>query len=148
MVTPSPGYLTPMAPMGAIDYYFTNRDAFRTETTYRTDLSVNYARRVRAHVIRPELFFHGEILNIFNQFQLCGCGGSAFTNGGTTDLTTIGQAIRTSRTSRSGLQSFNPFEVLPVQGTHWDVTPEFGTALSHLAYTTPRLFRFSVGVRF
>jgi hypothetical protein len=145
MVSPNPGYLTPMAPMNGIDYYYTGRDAFRTETTYRTDLSINYARRVRA---QAELFFHGEILNVFNQFQLCGCGGSSFTNGGTTDLTTIGQAIRTSRTPRSGLQAFNPFEVLPVQGTHWDVTPEFGTALNHLAYTTPRLFRFSVGLRF
>jgi hypothetical protein len=24
----------------------------------------------------------------------------------------------------------------------------FGTAINHLAYTTPRLFRFSVGIRF
>ena len=148
LVHTSPKYLSPMAPLGAIDYYFTNRDAFRTETTYRTDLSINYARRLRAQGTQPELFFHGEILNVFNQFQLCGCGGSAFANGGTTDLTTIGQAIRTSRTPRSGLQFFNPFEVLPVQGTHWDTTPDFGQALTHLAYTTPRLFRFSVGIRF
>ena len=148
LVQPNPEYLTPMAPLGAIDYYFTSRDAFRTETTYRTDLSINYARRVGARTTQPEVFFHAEILNIFNQFQVCGCGGSAFTNGGTTDLTTIGQAIRTSRTSRSGLQPFNPFEVVPVQGTHWDVTPDFGKALSHFAYTMPRLFRFSAGVRF
>lgn len=148
LVLPSPGYLTPMAPLGAIDYYFTNRDAFRTETTYRTDLSINYGRRIGARATQPELFFHAEILNVFNQFDLCGCGGSAFANGGTTDLTTIGQAIRTARTPHSGLQSFNPFQAVPVQGTHWDVTPEFGTALNHLAYTTPRLFRFSAGVRF
>jgi hypothetical protein len=145
-------YLTPQAPLGATDYYFTPRDAFRTETTYRTDLSINYARRVRASGMQPELFFHGEVLNVFNQFQLCGCGASAFSNGGATDLTTIGQAVRTSRTANSGLQAFNPFTTVPVKGTHWDfgTTPgaEFGSALSPFAYTTPRLYRLSVGVRF
>lgn len=144
----NPGYRTPLAPNNSADYYFTARDAFRTETTYRTDLSVNYAFRLHAAGAQPDLFFHGEILNIFNQAALCGCGGTAFNNGGTTDLATIGQAIRTGRTPNSGLQTFNPFTVTPVKGTHWDVTPQFGTPLSHLAYTTPRLFRFSVGVRF
>jgi TonB dependent receptor len=143
----NPGYVTPLAPLTSADYYFTARDAFRTETTYRTDLSLNYAFRIHASGTQPDLFFHGEVLNVFNQSHLCGCGGSAFTNGGTTDLTTIGQAIRTGRTAAS-LATFNPFTTAPVKGMNWDVTPAFGTALSHLAYTTPRLFRFSVGVRF
>jgi hypothetical protein len=147
VTVPEPGYLTPQAPNMTVDYYYTARDAFRTETTYRTDLSVNYARRLSAGGVQPELFFHGEVLNVFNQFQICGCGGSAFNNGGTTDVTTIGQAIRTAPRTQ-GLQTFNPFETTPVKGTHWDLTPEFGTALNHLAYTTPRLYRFSVGVRF
>ena len=84
----NPGYVTPGAPNGTIDYYFTARDAFRTATTYRTDLSINYGRRLRAGDAQPELFFHGEVLNIFNQFQLCGCGGSAFSNGGSVDIST------------------------------------------------------------
>ena len=84
----NPGYVTPGAPNGTIDYYFTARDAFRTATTYRTDLSINYGRRLRAGGAQPELFFHGEVLNIFNQFQLCGCGGSAFSNGGSVDIST------------------------------------------------------------
>ena len=45
--------------------------------------------------MQPELFFHGEVLNVFNQFQLCGCGDTVFNNGGVTDLTTIGQSVRT-----------------------------------------------------
>ena len=66
-----------------MDYYFTARDAFRTEATYRTDLSVNYSYRMpHAGGPQPELFFHGEVLNVFNQFQLCGCGGRVFSNGG------------------------------------------------------------------
>jgi hypothetical protein len=47
-VSPGGLYLTPQAPQGAQDYYYTARDAFRTETTFRTDLSVNYAHRLRA----------------------------------------------------------------------------------------------------
>ena len=152
-VVPPPGYLTPQAPLQGVEYYFTARDAFRTETTYRTDVSINYAYRIHTGSAQPELFFHGEVLNVFRDFQVCGCGGSAFTNGGTTDLTTIGQAVRTPRNSPAGtFQTFNPFSTTPARGVNWDfnTTPgsAFGTALSHLAYTTPRLYRFSVGVRF
>ena len=42
------------APANSVDYYFTARDAFRTEATYRTDLSVNYAHRIRAGGVQPE----------------------------------------------------------------------------------------------
>jgi hypothetical protein len=142
------GYRMPLTPVNSADYYFTARDAFRTETTYRTDLSVNYTRPFRIGGTQPALFFHGEVLNVFNQFQLCGCGGTTFSNGGGTDLTTIGQAIRTSRTPGSGLLGFNPLTAVPVRDTHWTLSPEFGTALSQFAYTTPRLFRFSIGIRF
>ena len=45
-VVPNHGYLAPQAPTGTVDYYYTARDAFRTETTYRTDLSMNYAYRI------------------------------------------------------------------------------------------------------
>jgi hypothetical protein len=148
----NPGYLAPQAPTGTVDYYFTARDAFRTETTYRTDLSVNYGYRIGGRVTAPELFVHGEVLNIFNQFQLCGCGATASGNGGATDLSTIGQSVRTSRNAPALYQPFNPFTTTPVQGVNWDynTTPnsEFGSALSHLAYTMPRTFRFSVGLRF
>jgi outer membrane receptor protein involved in Fe transport len=149
----NPGYVSPAAPGGTIDYYFTDRDAFRTATSYRTDLSVNYGHRLRAGNAQPELFFHGEVLNLFNQFQLCGCGGSAFSNGGSTDISTIRTAVRTPRTTAAGTyQTFNPFTTAPVRGTHWDLSTapgsDFGGAVSHLAYTTPRLFRFSVGIRF
>jgi outer membrane receptor protein involved in Fe transport len=152
-VVPNPGYRMPLAPTQLVDYYFTARDAFRTATTYRTDLSMNYARRLHAGYAQPELFFHGEVLNIFNQFQLCGCGGSAFSNGGSIDISPLRTAVRTSRTPPAGTyQTFNPFTTVPVRGTHWDLATapgtEFGGAVSHLAYTTPRLFRFSVGIRF
>ena len=145
MINPSnfmtnPGYVTPPV---AIEYFFTERDAFRTESTYRTDLSANYAYRIGAGPTRPELFFHGEVLNLFNQFQLCGCGDSVFSNGGVSNLTTIGQGVQVMSTA-----PFNPYTTEPVEGVNWRRQPTFGTALNTFAYTSPRLFRFSVGVRF
>jgi len=148
----NPGYVAAPGPTGTVDYFFTARDAFRTDTTFRTDLSVNYGYRIRAGRAEPELFFHGEVLNLFRDFQVCGCGASAFSNGGATDLTTIGQAVRSPRNAPTVYQAFNPFTTTPVRGVNWDVntTPgsAFGAPLNSFAYTTPRLFRFSVGVRF
>ena len=141
----NPGYVTPPA---AVDYYFTARDAFHTEATYRADLSVNYNYRIpHSGGPQPELFFHGEVLNLFNQFQLCGCGASVFNNGGTTDLTTIGTAVKTPLNT-AAMQAFNPFTTTPVKGVNWDYNANFGTPLNAFAYTSPRIFRFSVGVRF
>ena len=145
MINPSsfitnPGYVTP--PM-AIEYFFTARDAFRTESTYRTDFSTNYSHRIGVGPSRPELFFHGEVLNVFNQFQLCGCGDTVFNNGGLSNLTTIGQAVQIVTSA-----PFNPYTTKPVEGVNWRKHPNFGTPLNTFAYTSPRLFRFSVGLRF
>ena len=132
----NPGYAIPP---GQIEYFFTARDAFRTEATFRTDLSLNYSHRLygTAHA-----FFHGEILNIFNQFQLCGCGDTVFNNGGITNMTTIGQSVIVRPVP------FNPYTTQPVQGVNWDKHANFGQPTSTFAFTTPRLYRFSVGVRF
>jgi hypothetical protein len=135
----NPGYLTP--PVG-VNYYFSSRDAYHLDTTYRTDISVNYSFRF-AHGggSQPEMFFHGEVLNVLNQFQLCGCGDTVFSNGGVSNLTTIGQAVRL-------IAPFNPFTDTPVKGVNWDLNPNFGTPLNAFAYTSPRIVRFSVGLRF
>jgi hypothetical protein len=144
----NPGYLNPSGgrPDLAWDYYFTARDTFRTEATYRTDLAVNYAYPIPG-TGTAEVFFHAEVLNVFNQFQLCGCGGSVFTNGGATQLTNIGQSVLT-RANTPTLQAFDPFTTTPVEGVHWNRGSNFGTPLNQFAYTTPRTFRFNVGVRF
>ena len=135
----NPGYLTPPT---QLEYYFLGRDPFRTETTYRTDLSVNYGYRLGGGSgTHPELFAHGEVLNVFNQFQLCGCGENVFRNGGITDLTTIGQGVRIKA-------PFNPYTTEPIENTHWERLANLGQPQNAFAYTTPRLVRFSVGVRF
>ena len=133
------GYATPLP---AVEYFFLGRDPFRTEATYRTDLAVNYTYRFgRGSAIRPEAFFHGEILNVFNQFQLCGCGENVFRNGGIADTGTISTAVRLKTT-------FNPYSTQPVEGVHWEKLPTFGQAANSFAYTSPRTFRFSAGIRF
>ena len=98
------------------------------------ELLVPPSRRVR------ELFFHGEVLNVFNQFQLCGCGDTVFNNGGLTNMTTIGQSVVLARRSIPTRRNRS--------GVNWDPHANFGTPLNTFAFTTPRLFRFSIGVRF
>jgi hypothetical protein len=90
------------------------------------------------------VFFHGEILNALNQFQLCGCGDSVFNNGGVSNLTKINQAVRVIAAA-----PFNPFTSTPVLGLNYDIPPAtFGSAIDALAWTSPRIIRFSVGIRF
>ena len=90
---------------------------YRTEAQYRTDLSVNYQYRVGGGA---DVFFHAEVLNIFNQFQLCGCGGTVFNNGGGSDMRTINNGVLTAANSGT-LQPFNPFTTTPVQGVNWNL---------------------------
>jgi hypothetical protein len=139
----NPGYLAPPA---SVEYYFSKRGAFRTDASYRTDLALNYAHKIAAGGRSPEVFFHGDVLNVFNRFQLCGCGDTVFNNGGKSNLATINQGI--FGPGVSGMQTFNPFTQTPVEGVNWSKRPTFGTAINKFAYTTPRMFRFSVGVRF
>jgi hypothetical protein len=46
------------------------------------------------------------------------------------------------------MQPFNPFTETPVEGVHWERGPLFGQPTAAGAYTLPRDFRFSVGLRF
>ena len=135
----NPGYATPLP---QVEYFPLGRSPFRTESTYRTDLSVNYGYRFgRSSQLRPELFFHGELLNIFNQYQACGCGENVFRNGGISDLLTIQQGAQL-------IAPFNPYTTTPVEGVHWQKMKGFGEPQSTFGYTSPRIFRFAVGLRF
>jgi carboxypeptidase family protein len=163
----NPGYVTP--PTGSsINYFFTadcsnvpgrladvgitcvggQRDAFRLAGQKRTDLALNYTRPVAMGGHSVSLFFQAQIVNLFNQFQFCGCGGTVFVNGGNVQQTRIDQTIRTNVSTPATYATFNPFTTTPVQGVNWDYAPTFGTALNRFAYTTPRQFRTTFGVRF
>ena len=140
----NPGYESPLGTAATVDYFFFPRDQYRTGAQYRTDFSMNYSYKFLGTL---EAFFHGEVLNVFNQFQLCGCGGTVFNNGGGNDLRTIGNSVLTSSNTPT-LQPFNPFTQTPVEGTNYRLNTNFGQATSRFAYTSPRTFRFNVGVRF
>lgn len=142
----NPGYTTPL-PASQTAYFYTARDAFRTEGQVRTDLAATYVYNTPG-LRRLQLFGQVQVINVFDQFQLCGCGASVTASGGAVTAGRIDQTIRTSVTTPASYQTFNPFTTTPVQGTNWDLAPTFGTAVNRLAYTAPRALRLSFGVRF
>lgn len=143
----NPGYLSPID--GAqTQYYFTARDAFRTEGQRRTDFAVNYRYNLGMGGRTIGLFVQAQVLNAFNQFQRCGCGASVFANGGNVQTNFIDTSVRTNVSHPTLYQPFNPFTTTPAEGVHWVKGPIFGKAVNRFAYTTPRMFRITFGVRF
>jgi hypothetical protein len=143
----NPGYITP--PDGSVTmYYFTSRDAFRTEGQKRTDVAASYVHKLK-YGRNVELFGQLQVINLFNQYQLCACGAATvFQDGGFINMTRIDQAVRTPVTNPATYQTFNPFTTAPTKGVNWDLGPNFGKALSRYAYTSPRTLRLTFGVRF
>jgi hypothetical protein len=127
----NPGYRTPPA---TVNYWFTDRDAFHTETMFRTDFSFNYEYQLAG---RSRLFGQIQVLNLFNQFQLFNISSNAID---TTVLTAVDDPDR--------FQAFDPFTTRPVQGVHWDYGEDFGTPVGAAAYTLPRTFQFALGIKF
>ena len=109
-------YATPQG--GASEtYYFTARDAFRTEASRRTDFAANYSRAIGTGPRKLTAFVQAQVLNVFNQQELCGCGGTIFQNGGTGQLNTIqgasaGESVLTSLNTAT-LRTFNPLTTAP-----------------------------------
>jgi hypothetical protein len=146
----NPGYVTPQG-TSSENYYFTARDAFRTEAATRTDFGASYSHAVATGRRHLDLFVQAQVLNLFNQMPLCGCGASVFANPGAVQLTNIGQGVVTNVTAPTRFAAFNPLTTAPVQGTNWDyntTTTGFGQPLSRFAYQSPRAFRMTFGVRF
>jgi hypothetical protein len=133
----NPGYVTEPA---TVEYYFTGRDAFRTEKLHRLDLSLNWARKLGPG--KSEIFFRGIVWNVADRQGLtnfndlgCGTGGCITTT------------VLTNR-NNAAIAAFDPFNTTPVEGTHWRKGATFGQARSRFAYQTPRTWGFSVGLRF
>src|SRR5262249_55633215 len=120
-VTGAPAYVNPPSGANTI-YFYTPRDAFRTEAQKRTDLAINYSRGIPG--VRGmgtlQFFAQEQVINLFNQFQLCGCGGTVFANGGATTQTRIDTTTLTPVNAASRFTTFNPFTTTPVQGVNWD----------------------------
>jgi hypothetical protein len=144
-----------VTPQGAASetYFYTNRDAYRTDGFNRADFAASYNYGIRATGARKiELFIQAQVLNLLNQQDLCGCGATVFANGGNIIATRVSgntqnQSILTPVLSAT-MARFNPFTTVPVRGVNFDTTSTFGTPLSRFAYTSPREFRMTFGVRF
>ena len=144
-------YITPQG-SSSETYYYTNRDAYRTDGFNRADFSASYNHNISAGSRKVELFVQAQVLNILNEQDLCGCGATVFANGGNIIATRISgntqnQSILTPVSSAT-MAKFNPFTTVPVKGVNWDTTATFGTPLSRTAYTSPREFRMNFGIRF
>src|SRR5262249_27459312 len=105
---PNPGYAIPPAATDTA-YFYTPRDAFRTDHTSATDLTLNYAFRTNLFGERVELFLQPEVLNVFDQ------KGVVVVNTSVQDPTTT-----------SSLTPFSPFTQTPVEGVNWKKGPAFG----------------------
>ncbi|MFI5197299.1 MAG: TonB-dependent receptor domain-containing protein [Thermoanaerobaculia bacterium] len=137
----NPGYATRPS---SVTYYYTPRDAFRTDNISRTDLSLNYQVKIGGLV---EIFVQPQVLNLFNNQGLVAVD------------TTVNTAV--SAGAFNGVANkfapFNPFTTTPVQRPHgdttvttanWDTGQNFGKARNNLDYQLPRTFTLTMGLRF
>jgi outer membrane receptor protein involved in Fe transport len=127
----NPGYLTPPT---TNTYYFTARDAYRTDTITSTGISLNYSFKMQMGTTALEVFLIPEMLNVFNE-----------------------QGVWNPDTTVRRLSTFNPFTSTPREcpqgqtnctGYNWQKGPNFGKPVAKEDYQQPRTFRLSVGVRF
>jgi hypothetical protein len=135
----NPGYYSTTSAGRYTTYYYTSRDAYRTETVYNTDLALNYSYKIGGKV---EIFVSPQIYNLFNSQHVV--------------------APNSSVTSTStSLAKFNPFTTAPIEcpqgqtgaqckamGANWQKGANFGKPTSAGGYQTPRYFQVSAGVRF
>ena len=118
----------------SVVYYFTDRDAFRADSSSSTDLAATLHYRVPG-ASQAQLFVKADVLNVLDQ--------SAIVN-----PFFLNTAVLTNVSTPARYAAFNPFTDTPLQGVHWDLGPIFGQPQSRFAYQVPRTFRVSVGVRF
>jgi hypothetical protein len=125
----NPGYLVPPS---TVTYFISGRGEYRFNSTWRTDLSLSWTRKVPLPKLpNAQIFFRAVVNNIFNNLRVDGFN------------TTI-----ISRTGDTTLAAFNPFTEQPVEGKNWKKGPSFGQPTSPGSYQSTRDFYFSVGFRF
>ncbi|HEY3057112.1 MAG TPA: carboxypeptidase regulatory-like domain-containing protein [Thermoanaerobaculia bacterium] len=128
-------------------YWFTSRDAFRTDNITATDLALNYFVPIGP----TQLFVEGKVFNVFNR--------QGVANVNTTVRTAVNSSCRQTVGPNAGKRcvSFNPFTETPVEGVNWVKGPNFGKPLNPTTgepfggagdFQTPRTYRVSLGIRF
>ena len=122
----NPGYVLNQLHMGP--YFFSKRGAYRTDNVFSTDFALNYEIPVRG----LRLFVKGDVLNLLD-------------NAAVVSPDTV---VTTGFLKGSGLLAFNPFTQVPVEGTHYRLSPPFGQATGPTSYQPPRTYQLSFGARF
>ena len=113
----------------AFTYWFTARDAFHTDANHRTDLALNWSRKIGLR--GSEIFFRGTVQNVANNQA----------------VVVVGTGVA-DRTTTTRLRRFDPFVTTPVEGVDWEKAATFGRPTSRDAYQLPRTYAFSLGIRF
>jgi outer membrane receptor for ferrienterochelin and colicin len=135
-------------------YFFTSRDAYRTDNIWRTDLALNLTGKIGP----VELFVQPQLINVFN-----GQGISLVNN--TTGINTSVTVGRTTTPNSAGLVRFNPFTTAPIEcpqgstkaqctalGANWEKSTTFGQPTSGSSaapsFQVPRTWLVTFGARF
>ena len=127
----NPGYLTPPT---TNTYYFTARDAYRTDDIHASGLSLNYSFKFNAGSTPLEVILQPEVVNLWNE-----------------------HGVWNPDTTVRRLSTFNPYTDTPREcpqgetnctGYNWQKGATFGQPLTQNDYQQPRTFRFAVGFRF
>ncbi len=145
----NPGYAAPPA---TVQYYFTARDAYRTDDVWATNLSLNLS----ANIGPVEIFVQPQILNVFNNDAVLAPNTSVSVGTGATP-------------NAAGLVRFDPFTTTPVEcpqtgtpaecqamGANWKKGANFGRPTTGAANAVSRSGSFqgtrqwfvSMGIRF
>ena len=141
-------------PPTTVTYYFTSRDAYRTNTIARTDLSLNISGKIGP----VEVFLMPQIFNLLNN------QGVTFVNNATAINTSVFTGTGTTPNSR-GLVRFDPFTTTPIEcpqgapatqcasmNANWQKNPSFGAptngSSTQPSFQIPRSWLLTFGVRF
>jgi outer membrane receptor for ferrienterochelin and colicin len=135
----NPGYLTPPA---SEPYYFTSRNAYRTEDIYRTDLQMNFSYRIAGGL---EIFLVPQVFNVFNAQHIGSVNTTVNTNFNSTSLAAFNPFTNSSPVE---CPQGTALATCKTMGANYQKGSSFGTPTSQASYQTPRYFQFSVGLRF
>ena len=127
---PNPGYLSPPT---SVTYYIDGRGPLRTDSTFSTDLSLNWSKKVHGPV---EVFFRGLLTNLFNNQAIQEVD------------TTVSSNASPGEYTAASLPAFNPFTTAPIEGTNYRFGSNFGQPIAPSSYQGPLTASFSFGVRF
>jgi hypothetical protein len=152
--TPSSQTNCYLLPPSTVTYYFTSRDAYRTPTVSRTDLSLNFSGKIGP----VEVFVQPQVYNLLNAQTVTLINNTAGIN------TSVYTGVGTTPDSR-GLVRFNPFTTTPIQcpqadtasqcsamGANYKLNASFGHPVSGSStapsFQIPRQWLITFGARF